>query len=216
MKSNQLLAIFSFIVVAGAGYALYQWVQPEDVSVVRSTAKKTGSPVSKLAMEKGTVRSAKNLHLSRKDDVGTEVEEKDLAKQSKPVAELDAKFATWRDDGRKAVEDMFGGDRQKIGDAFRAAMANEEFKSNFGRMRELENQYRSATDDQKQSIMDELLTIRNRGLGMLKQAAAGAPSTATPNVTITGPGVVNPGNGAAPAAAPAAPAPPPAAPVVFE
>jgi hypothetical protein len=64
--------------------------------------------------------------------------------------------------------------------------------------------------------MDELSTIRNRGLGMLKQAAAGAPSTATPNVTITGPGVVNPGNGAAPAAAPAAPAPPPAAPVVFE
>ena len=216
MKSNQLLAIFSFIVVAGAGYALYQWVQPEDVSVVRSTAKKTGSPVSKLAMEKGTVRSAKNLHLSRKDDVGTEVEEKDLAKQSKPVAELDAKFATWRDDGRKAVEDMFGGDRQKIGDAFRAAMANDEFKANYGRMRELENQYRSAPDDQKQSNMDELLTIRNRGLGMLKQAAAGAPSTATPNVTITGPGVVNPGNGAAPAAAPAAPAPPPAAPVVFE
>ena len=216
MKSNQLLAIFSFIVVAGAGYALFKWVQPEDVSVVRSTAKKTGSPVSKLAMEKGTVRSAKNLHLSRKDDVGTEVEEKDLAKQSKPVAELDAKFATWRDDGRKAVEDMFGGDRQKIGDAFRAAMANDEFKANYGRMRELENQYRSATDDQKQSIMDELLTIRNRGLGMLKQAAAGAPSTATPNVTITGPGVVNPGNGAAPAAAPAAPAPPPAPPIVFE
>jgi hypothetical protein len=168
-------------------------------------------------MEKGTVRSAKNLHLSRKDDVGTEVEEKDLAKQSKPVAELDAKFATWRDDGRKAVEDMFGGDRQKIGDAFRAAMQNEEFKSNWGRMRELENQYRSATDDQKQSIMDELATIRNRGLGMLKQAAAGAPSAATPNVTITGPGVVvNPGNGAAPAAAPAAPAPAPAAPIVFE
>ena len=216
MKSNQLLAIFSFIVVAGAGYALYKWVQPEDVSVIRSTAKKTGSPVSKLAMEKGTVRSAKNLHLSRKDDVGTEVEEKDLAKQSKPVAELDAKFATWRDDGRKAVEDMFGGDRQKIGDAFRAAMANDEFKANFGRMRELENQYRSASDDQKQAIMDELSTIRTRGLGMLKQAAAGAPSTAAPTVTITGPGVVNPGNGAAPAAAPAAPAPAPAAPIVFQ
>ena len=217
MNPNRLFAIFSVIIVAGAGYALYQWVQPEDVSVVRSTAKKTGSPVSKLTMEKGTVRSAKNLHLSRKDDVGTEVEEKDLAKQSKPVAELDAKFATWRDDGRKAVEDMFGGDRQKIGDAFRAAMANDEFRANYGRMRELENQYRSATDDQKQSIMDELNSIRSRGLGMLKQAAAGAPSAATPNVTITGPGVVvNPGNGAAPAAAPAAPAPAPAAPIVFE
>ncbi len=213
MKSNRLLAIFSVIILAGAGYALYQWVQPEDFSVIRSTAKKSGSPVSKLVMEKGTVRTAKTLQLSRKDDVGTDVEEKDLAKQSKPVAELDAKFATWRDDGRKAVEDMFGGDRQKIGDAFRVAMANEEFRTNYGRMRELENQYRSATDDKKQSIMDELSEVRNRGLGMLKQSANGAPATAAPTVTITGAGVVNPGNGAAPAAAPA---PDLAPPIVFQ
>ncbi|MEY3812321.1 MAG: hypothetical protein RI910_701 [Verrucomicrobiota bacterium] len=213
MNSNRLFAIFSVIILAGVSYAVYQWVQPEEVQVVRSSAKKSGSPVSKLVMEKGTVRTAKTLHLSRKDDIGTDVEEKDLAKQSKPVAELDAKFATWRDDGRKAVEDMFGGDRQKIGDAFRAAMANEEFRTNYGRMRELENQYRSATDDKKQAIMDELGEVRSRGLGMLKQASAGAPSTAAPTVTITGAGVVNPGNGAAPAAAPA---PAPAAPVVFE
>jgi hypothetical protein len=95
-------------------------------------------------------------------------------------------------------------------------MANDEFKANYGRMRELESQYRAATDDKKQGIMDELSTIRSRGLGMLKQAAAGAPSTATPTVTITGAGVVNPGNGAAPAAVPAAPAPAPAPPIVFQ
>ena len=216
MNSNRLFAIFSLIILAGVSYAVYQWVKTEDVSVVRSSAKKTRSPVGNLTTEKGSTRTAKNLHLSRKDDVGTDVEEKDLAKQSKPVAELDAKFATWRDDGKKAVEDMFGGDRQKISDAFRAAMANEEFRSNFGRMRELETQYRTATDDKKQAIMDELGEVRNRGLGMLKQAAAGAPSTATPTVTITGAGVVNPGNGAAPAAAPAAPAPAPAPPIVFQ
>ena len=129
------------------------------------------------------------------------------------MAELDAKFATWRDDGRKAVEDMFGGDRDKIGNAFRVAMANDEFRANYGRMRELESQYRSATDDQKQSIMDELGSVRSRGLGMLKQAGAGAPSTAAPTVTITGGGVVNPGNGAAPDAAPV---PAPAPPIVFQ
>ena len=213
MNSNRLFAIFSLILLVGVSYAVYQWVQPEGVSVVRSTAKKSGSPVSKLVMEKGTVRTAKTLQLSRKDDIGTDVEEKDLAKQSKPVAELDAKFATWRDDGRKAVEDMFGGDRQKIGDAFRAAMANEEFRANYGRMRELESQYRSATVDKKQSIMDELADVRNRGLGMLKQSASGAPATAAPTVTITGSGVVNPGNGAAPAEAPA---PAPAPPIVFQ
>ena len=216
MNSNRLFAIFSLIILAGVSYAVYQWVKTEDVSVVRSSAKKTRSPVGNLTTEKGSTRTAKNLHLSRKDDVGTDVEEKDLAKQSKPVAELDAKFATWRDDGKKAVEDMFGGDRQKISDAFRAAMANEEFRSNFGRMRELETQYRSATDDKKQAIMDELGEVRARGLGMLKQSASGAPSTAAPTVTITGAGVVNPGNGAAPAAAPAAPAPAPAPPIVFQ
>ncbi len=216
MNSNRFFAIFSLIILAGVSYAVYQWTRPEEAPVVKSSAKKTRSPVSNLNSEKGGTRTAKNLHLSRKDDVGTDVEEKDLAKQSKPVAELDAKFATWRDDGRKAVEDMFGGDRQKIGEAFRAAMQNDEFRTNFGRMRELEAQYRTATDDKKQAIMDELGEVRNRGLGMLKQAGAGAPAAA-PTVTITGPGVVNPANGNAPAAAPAAaPAPAPAPPVVFQ
>lgn len=217
MNRTPLYAILGLAVLGYGAYAAYQWTQADEGQVVKSTAKRTTSPVSKLTTETGKPRAAKALKLSRKDDVGTEVEEKDLVKQSKPVAELDAKFATWRDDGRKAVEDMFGGDRQKIGDAFRAAMANEEFRANFGRMRELESQYRGATDDQKQAIMDELAAVRSRGLGMLKQAAAGAPAANQPTVTITGPGGVTPAgnsNGPAPAAAPAAPAP--AAPVVFQ
>ena len=213
MKLSRLYPVLGLLFLAGVGYALYLWVRPEEVSVVRSTAKKSVSPVSKLVMEKGTVRTAKTLQLSRRDDVGTGVEEKDLAKQSKPIAELDAKFATWRDDGKKAVENMFGGDRDKIGNAFRVAMANDEFRANYGRMRELEPQYRVATDDQKQSIMDELGSVRSRGLGMLKQAGSGAPSTDAPTVTIIRTGVVNPGNGAAPDAAPV---PAPAPPIVFQ
>ncbi len=216
MNSKRLFAIIALCALGFGAYAAYQWANGDEGTVVKSTAKRTSSPVTKLTTETGKPRAAKALKLSRKDDVGTEVEEKDLVKQSKPVAELDAKFATWRDDGRKAVEDMFGGDRQKIGDAFRAAMANEEFRSNFGRMRELENQYRSASDDQKQAIMDELSTIRTRGLGMLKQAAAGAPPSNQPTVTVTGPGVVTPATTNGPAPATDAPAPAPAAPVVFQ
>ena len=202
MNKNPLYAILGLAVLGYGAYAAYQWTQGEEGQVVKSTAKRTSSPVSKLTTETGKPRAAKALKLSRKEDVGTEVEEKDLVKQSKPVAELDAKFATWRDDGRKAVEDMFGGDRQKIGDAFRAAMANEEFRSNFGRMRELENQYRSASDDQKQGIMDELSTIRTRGLEILKQAAGSAPPSNQPTVTVTGGAITVPGVGTpAPAAA---------------
>jgi hypothetical protein len=214
MNMNRIYAILGLCALGYCAYAAYEWAQGDEGTVVKSTAKRSSSPVTKLSTETGKPRAAKALKLSRKDDVGTEVEEKDLVKQSKPIAELDAKFATWRDDGRKAVEDMFGGDRQKIGDAFRAAMQNEEFRTNFGRMRELENQYRSASDDQKQAIMDELSTIRTRGLGMLKQAAAGAPASNQPNVTVIGGAISAPGTVTTPGAAPAAPAP--AAPVTFE
>ena len=214
MNKNPLYALLGLAVLGYGAYAAYQWTQGDEGTVVKNTAKRSGSPVSKLTTETGKPRAAKALKLSRKEDVGTEVEEKDLVKQSKPVAELDAKFATWRDDGRKAVDDMFGGDRQKISDAFRAAMANEEFRSNFGRMRELENQYRAASDDQKQAIMDELSTIRTRGLGMLKQAAAGAPPSNQPTVTVTCGAITVPVFVRTPGAAPAAPAP--AAPVTFE
>jgi len=216
MNMNRIYAILALALLGYGAYAAYEWTQGDEGKVVKNTAKRSGSPVSKLTTETGKPRAAKALRLSRKDDVGTEVEEKDLVKQSKPVAELDAKFATWRDEGRKALDDMFGGDRQKMGDAFRAAMANEEFRSNFGRMRELENQYRSASDDQKQAIMDELATIRSRGLGMLKQAAAGAPPANQPTVTVTGGAITVPGTGTTPGAAPAAPAPAPGAPVTFE
>jgi len=216
MNKNRLYAIIALCAVGYAAYAAYQWAQGDEGKVVKSSAKRSGSPVTQLSTETGKPRAAKALKLSRKDDVGTEVEEKDLVKQSKPVAELDAKFATWRDDGRKAVDDMFGGDRQKIGDAFRAAMQNEEFRTNFGRMRELENQYRSASDDQKQAIMDELSTIRTRGLGMLRQAAAGAPASNQPNVTITGGAITVPGTVTTPGAAPTPDAPAPATPPVFQ
>jgi hypothetical protein len=216
MKSNRLYAILALCALGYGAYAAYQWAQGDEGTVVKSTAKRTGSPVSKLTTETGKPRAAKALKLSRKEDVGTEVEEKDLVKQSKPVAELDAKFATWRDDGKKAVDAMFGGDRQKISDAFRAAMQNEDFRTNFGRMRELESQYRGASDDQKQAIMDELSAIRSRGLGMLKQAAAGAPAGAQQTVTVTGGAITVPGVVTTSGPAPATEAPAPAAPPVFQ
>jgi len=216
MSLPRTLAFVALPALAYGAYAVYQWTQTDDVPVVKSTAPKTVSPVTKLTTTSEPVkpRSPKALNLSRKEDVGTEVSEKDLVKPAKPVAELDAKFATWREDGRKAVEEMFGGDRQKIGEAFRASMANEEFRANWSRMRELENQYRSAADDQKQGIMDELATVRSRGLRMLQQASMGAlPADAQPAV-IGGGGVAGAaretqkGNGAAETA--------PAAPIRFE
>ncbi|MEN9652457.1 MAG: hypothetical protein RL303_177 [Verrucomicrobiota bacterium] len=212
MSLPRTLAFVALPALAYGAYAVYQWTQTDDVPVVKNTAPKTVSPVTKLTTTTEPVkpRSPKTLNLSRKEDVGTEVSEKDLVKPSKPIAELDAKFATWREDGRKAVEEMFGGDRQKIGEAFRASMANEEFRANWSRMRELENQYRSATDDQKQGIMDELATMRSRGIRMLQQAATAPAVADVAQPGVTGRGGVSRENGNG------APAPVPTAPIRFE
>jgi hypothetical protein len=89
-------------------------------------------------------------------------------------------------------------------------MANEEFRANWSRMRELENQYRSATDDQKQGIMDELATMRSRGIRMLQQAATAPAVADVAQPGVTGRGGVSRENGNG------APAPVPTAPIRFE
>jgi hypothetical protein len=193
MNSQRLFAIIALCALGYGAYAAYQWAKGDEGTVVKSTAKRTGSPVTKLTTETGKPPRREGPQAEpqgRRRHRGRGEGPREAVRS--PSRKLDAKFATWRDDGRKAVEDMFGGDRQKIGEAFRAAMQNEEFRANFGRMRELEAQYRGASDDQKQGIMDELATIRARGLGMLKQAAAGAPASNQPTVTVTGRGVVTP------------------------
>ena len=91
MNMNRIYAIIALALLGYGAYAAYEWTQGDEGKVVKNTAKRSGSPVSKLTTESGKPRAAKALKLSRKDDVGTEVEEKDLVKQSKPVAELDRK-----------------------------------------------------------------------------------------------------------------------------
>ena len=217
MNSNRVFAILCVILVVIGGFAVARYFNHEAPEKTIASSRKPGaSPVAKFSGDKSQVRSAKSIRLSKNDNISSDVQEKDLVKQSAPTAELDAKFATWRDDGKKAVETMFGGDRDKISTAFRAAMQNEEFRTNFANMRELETKYRTASDDQKQGIMDQLQTIRERGLNMLKQSATAAPAAnAAPAITVTG-GTLNGVPEAALTAAPAAAPAPAPAPVVFQ
>jgi hypothetical protein len=214
MNSKRFFVLFALFAVVLAGVAYFRFTGGKE-KPIRSSARSSSSPLNRIGAGDGGVRTAKSLHLSKGENVGTEVEEKDLVKQSAPTAELDAKFATWRDDGRKIVEDMFGGDRQKIGAAFSASMQNEDFRATWARSRELEREYRTAGDDRKPAIMEELASLREKGLAILKQNGNAAAPGAVPNVTVVGGTVGTPAAAPAPAA-PAAPAPAPAAPVVFQ
>ena len=210
---KRFLALLCLVAVPVAAYLYFK--APAGATAGRGAARSNGSSAaSNLNLEKGSARTAKSLHLTKNENIGTGVEEKDLVKQSAPVAELDAKFANWRNDGRKMVEDMAGGDRQKIGAAFSISMQSEDFRAGFARSRELEAEYRAASDDRKPAIMEELSAIREKGLAVLRQNMNQAPTVPNngPNVTVSGGTLGTPQNGPAPAA-PAAPAPPPPAPV---
>lgn len=210
---KRFLALLCLVAVAIFGIGYFRSAAA-DKAARGSNPRSSGASASNLNSDKGSTRSAKSLHLSKGDNVGTGIEEKDLVKQSAPVAELDAKFANWRSDGRKIVEEMAGGDRQKIGAAFSISMQSEDFRAWFARSRELEAEYRAASDDRKPAIMEELSAIREKGLAVLRQnmnQAVANPAN-VPNVSVVGGTLGTPQNGPAPAA-PAAPAPPPPAPV---
>jgi hypothetical protein len=210
---KRFLALLCLVAVAIFGIGYFRSAAA-DKAARGSTPRNNGASASNLNSDKGSTRSSKSLHLTKSENIGTGVEEKDLVKQSAPVAELDAKFANWRSDGRKIVEEMAGGDRQKIGAAFSISMQSEDFRAGFARSRELEAEYRAASDDRKPAIMEELSAIREKGLAVLRQNMNQAPTVPNngPNVTISGGTLGTPQNGPAPAA-PAAPAPPPPAPV---
>ena len=74
MNSKRLFAIIALCALGYGAFAAYQWAKGDEGTVVKSTAKRTGSPVTKLTTENGKPRAAKALKLSRKDDVGTDVE----------------------------------------------------------------------------------------------------------------------------------------------
>ena len=81
MNLNRLYAILALALLGYGAYAAYEWTQGDEGKVVKSTAKRSGSPVSKLTTETGKPRAAKALNLSRKDDVGTEVEDRRRARR---------------------------------------------------------------------------------------------------------------------------------------
>jgi predicted Fe-S protein YdhL (DUF1289 family) len=219
MSSNRTFLLLCLPVVVGAGIIVYRYAAPEPEKkpeVVRRAAP-SASTADASSSAKPQARSARSLNLSAKENVRPELEKEDLVRDMTPRAALEEKFRNWRSDGRKLVEDMAGGDREKIGAAFRAALQNQDFKDTFSRSHELEAKWKEASDEEKPAIMQELEVLRGRGLAMLAREMGRISSTGgTGGVTVINGGA--PATTGTPPAAPAAngaPAPAPA-PVIFQ
>ena len=186
---------------------------PEPISP-KARSPKVGPTATNHATDRlPTVRSTSGLHLNPKENIKPELSESDLVKDLSPQQALESKFQNWRNDGKKRIEEMFGGDREKIGAAFRGALQNQAFKDLFSRSHELEAKWKEAGDNEKEGIMSELSAIREKGFGMLKaemnKVDTPAPGENAAGVVIIAPPAASPAPPAAPGAPAAEPVPPP-------
>ncbi|MEY3958874.1 MAG: hypothetical protein RJA37_1477 [Verrucomicrobiota bacterium] len=187
---------------------------PQKQAVKRSAAAAPGGGEVKA-------RSTSGLVLNTKENVRPDFDRnKEMVKEKSSAAKaaLEEKFSNFNSDSKKMVEEISGGDREKMRAAFGAALQDEQFKEMFRRRHELEGQWKTANDGEKESIMREMEQIRTAGLARLKQEMGrlnGAPQgdALPPGVRVQS--VTLPaGQNAAPA--PAAPAPAPAQPVIIQ
>lgn len=171
MSSNRTFILLCLPVVVGAGVIAYRLTtaEPEKKTERRAEAPVIRANAPQLSGErsKSTARSVQPLKLNPKENIRPEIDPADQVKETTPQAALEEKFRNWRAEGRKIIDEMAGGDREKLGAAFRSALQNQDFKDLFSRSHELEGKWREASDEEKPAIMQEMETIRARGLLIL-------------------------------------------------
>jgi hypothetical protein len=211
MHSNRTFILLCFALLVGAGFVVARLVSPEPIAPKARSPKVGPTATSHATDRPPTVRSISGLHLNPKENIKPELSESDLVKDLSPQQALESKFQNWRSDGKKRIEEMAGGDREKIGAAFRGALQNQAFKDLFSRSHELEKKWKDAGDNEKEGIMAELSAIREKGFGFLKvemnKVNNPAPGENAAGVVIIAPPAASPA--AVPGAPAAEPAPPP-------
>jgi len=182
MRSNKTTIVLALLVLGGVGALVARWYNSKPVGIVTAPVKKESVFASRANAERPVARSAKTLHLDPKENVELEVDDADLVQDLSPKQAIEKKFTTVRDDGRKAVLDLFGGDADKMHNAIRTAMQNEEFRKTYEQRRALEGQWQTANDQQKEILVKEIEKLRQTTFTMLRD---GMQAPTNGNVVIT-------------------------------
>ncbi len=182
MRSNKTTIVLALLVIGGVGALVARWYNSKPVGIVTAPVKKESVFASRPNAERPVARSAKTLHLDPKENVELEVDDADLVQDLSPKQAIEKKFTTVRDEGRKAVLDLFGGDADKMHNAIRNAMQNEEFRKTYEQRRALEGQWQTANDQQKEGLVKEIEKLRQTTFTMLRE---GMQAPTNGNVVIT-------------------------------
>lgn len=226
MASSRSFIILAVGLCVLTGIGVSRYATPVKEAVAEATADQKKAPKRSSTVAPGgeiKARSTSGLVLNSKENVRPDFDRnKEMVKEKSSAAKaaLEEKFASFNDNSRKMVEEISGGDRDKMRAAFGAALQDEKFKEMFRRRHELEGQWKTATDGEKEGIMREMEQIRTAGLSRLKEEMGrinGAPQgeALPPGVRVQSVTLPANQNGAATANAPA-PAPAPAQPVIIQ
>ncbi|MBM3826115.1 MAG: hypothetical protein FJ410_05305 [Verrucomicrobia bacterium] len=213
MASSRSFIILTVGLCVLTGIGISRYATPIKEAVTEATAAQTKAPKRASAVDPGgeiKARSTSGLVLNSEENVRPDFDRnKEMVKEKSSAAKaaLEERFASFNDNSRKMVEEISGGDRDKMRAAFGAALQDEKFKELFRRRHELEGQWKTATDGEKEGIMREMELIRTIGLARLKEEMGrinGAPQGdgLPPGVRVQSVTLPANQNGAAPANAP--------------
>ncbi len=187
MNKNRTFLLLTLLLGIGGGLLIAKFANngPEVPSLGKPSAEVTTTTTRGTA----TGRTARGIHVDKSTNVQPELVEADQAAETTAKDQLEQRFRNFREDGRKQFEELVGGDREKMGRLFRGAFSNPEFQEIFQSSRAISEKWRTASDDEKPALMEQLTALRAKGLNIARQELAkmDAPAAqAQPTVTIEG------------------------------
>jgi hypothetical protein len=205
MNKNGLFWILTILVVAGGGYLVAKFVNPEGTPVSTIASKTKVEATSSTEGSRTLARPVKDLKLDTKNNIKPDPVEEPGHKVAAKEA-LEEKYKNFREEGRKNFEEAVGANWGRL----RKVMeANPEIQQLWMQQRELRDKWATMTDEEKPAAMEQMIALRKKGLGLIKAEFA-KPETPDPAATAANQGTAEPAPPPEPTAeGPAPNAPPP-------
>jgi hypothetical protein len=205
MNKNGLFWVLTILVVAGGGYLVAKFVNPEGTPVSTIASKTKVEATSSTEGSRAVARPVKDLKLDTKNNIKPDPVEEPGHKVAAKEA-LEEKYKNFREEGRKNFEEAVGANWGRL----RKVMeANPEIQQLWMQQRELRDKWATMTDEEKPAAMEQMIALREKGLGLIKAEFA-KPETPDPAATAANQGTAEPAPPPEPTAeGPAPNAPPP-------
>jgi hypothetical protein len=206
MNKNGLFWILTLLVVAGGGYLVAKFVNPESTPVSTIPSKTKIEATSSNEGSRSVARPTKDLKLDTKNNIKPDKVEEPTSSPVVTKEALEEKYKTFREDGRKKFEEAVGANWGRL----RKVMeSNPEIQQLWMQQRELRDKWATMSDEEKPAAMEQMIALREKGLGLIKAEFA-KPETAEPTTAPANSGTAEPMPPSEPTAeGPAPNAPPP-------